>query len=38
MLDNTNLKICNPLIFVKFRFHKIKTTLLMVSIALVCAM
>lgn len=34
MLNNTNLKICNRLIPLKFRFHKIKTTLLMVSIAL----
>lgn len=34
MLDHTNLKICNRLILVKFRFHEIKTTLLMVSIAL----
>lgn len=38
MLDNTNFRICTRLILGEFRFHKIKTALLIVSISLVCAM
>lgn len=38
MLENNNLKICRRLALREFRFHKVRNTLLVSAVALVCAL